>query len=103
MSTEHGSALDRLIEECGHDSTTDAARTELAALRRDLADARLMLRGALTQVCGMGPLSLRRSRGVGFKYAWSLGDGSYSEARLQDDGTGLPILTPEARAALEAK
>lgn len=76
------------------------AVAELSQLKQRVADLELMLRAALTPCGGMMPHKLRRSARGGFKYAWNNGDGSYSEARLADDGTGLPVLTEEAREAL---
>jgi len=99
------SALDKALEmlrsEVGvyapqeHDPV-EAARSELSALRQRCEDLELMLRAAL-----VGRL------GIAFDddnvQWWSLDPSPGWRFKLADDGTGLPILTPEAREELRKR
>ena len=82
--------------DCGYDEAVD----ELSALRRRCEDLEMMLRAATTSAGGMMPNLIRRKRSGCFHMTVNEGDGSYHEVVLRDDGTGLPILTEESRAAL---
>lgn len=77
---------------CGYDEAVD----ELTALRQRCEDLELMLRAAL-----VGRL------GIAFDddnvQWWSLDPSPGWRFKLADDGTGLPILTPEAREELRKR
>ncbi len=76
----------------------DAARAELVALReraRRAEDLEMMLRKALDY---SGAASLRR-HGNRLVFVQDIGAPIY----LDDDGTGLPVLTDAARSALARK
>lgn len=71
----------------------DEAREELAALRARVEDLELIARHALRT----SPNDYRLSDGT-----WRFAD-SRGVVRLPDDGTGLPLLTAEARRALRGE
>jgi hypothetical protein len=71
----------------------DAAREQLARLRQELDDARLMLRASVSHV---GTSWLTKN---GAEFWLNLPSGK-PYGMLMNDGTDLPILTDEAREAL---
>jgi len=79
-------STERWIEE------TDAAREELSALRKRCEDAEAILRA---QYAGR----FRAWSTFDGGWAWSHG-GPKPDGFMSDDGTGLPVLTDEARKAL---
>jgi hypothetical protein len=106
------SALDILTDEkfCDPSDQADlnmvrSACAELAALRARAEDLELMLRHNLAGqrlsyssdakwLMAHDTAAIGNSAGKALGYSWVY--------RLADDGTGLPILTPEARVALKA-
>jgi len=89
--------------------TVDAAKAELSALRRELADAEATLRavfGPDTAHRGFRPRQVYTvtefdgdgKRMLAFVFHSGIGD-----CRVPIDGTGLPVLTDEARAALRGE
>lgn len=99
MTNPPESALDRCIDTNEHDVSGDlraAARAELRALRERASDLELLLRESFAarisqHYDGRGRTFLLHSDRIHFMCA-----------SLADDGTGIPLLTPEARAALRS-
>ena len=97
--SERESAIEELLEQAQYDACSpgeqvrvDDARSQLAALRQELGDARMMFRAATAKPY---PLIGRIGDSRGLAARWVV-LGIY----LRDDGTGLPLLTDAARDAL---
>lgn len=102
--------LERTIESCAETIEWELTtlRTRAASLEARCGDLEMMLRATKnpgsTSCLYYNPTRnlnpVRRER-------WCLnvpeGDGSYHRLFLADDGTGLPLLTPEARIALSGE
>jgi len=80
-----------------------AARTELAALRRRAEDAEAMLRAALTDVIDYGRASMAKHKAQVIVHLPDDAKGYPRHPIFLDIDlfTGLPILTDEAREALK--
>ena len=81
----------------------EAARTELAALRRRAEDAEAMLRAALTDVIDYGRASMAKHKAQVIVHLPDDAKGYPRHPIFLDIDlfTGLPILTDEAREALK--
>lgn len=82
----------------------DAANKELAALRQRCEDLEMMLRAELSDCYRLDRYHGLDTDGRGnwWLELWHVRkhDGPSRKWTLLDDGTGLPVLTPEAREAL---
>ncbi len=105
------SAMDHILGQLARPDYTHAysrddvrsARAELAALRRERDDLELMLRASLCRHPSLRAIFQPRMSGEAYLLRDAKLSGREEDLiKLYDDGTGLPVLTDEARAALRA-
>lgn len=109
--TQQGSAVDLWMERCvdfimseDDRAAWSAARAEVAAMRQRVADLELIARASCTRNPSLRAIFAPRMDGKAYVLRDYQKSGREEDLiYLADDGTGLPLLTPEARQALEGK